>query len=85
MRESMIQEATATGEQIFKIVSDIEPVLAGVSRGDAVIACLSIAISVMNPDISPEKLHDGVSGCSKWICLFLSGDDAMGVPKEQLN
>lgn len=83
--EPIISEATATGEEIFEIVTRIEPALMGVSRGNAVIATLSIAVTLMNPDISPEQLGAAVSGASRWICLFLSGEERNELPKEMLN
>lgn len=84
MSDSIIGEAHASGEEIFELVSKIEPTLYGVERGKALIACLSIAVTIMNPDIEPEQLQECVSGASKWICLFLAGENE-GIPKEQLN
>jgi len=81
-----ISEAHASGEEIFELVSKIEPALYGVERGKALIACLSLAVTIMNPDIEPQQLQEAVSGASKWICLFISGRDYQGViPKEKLN
>lgn len=86
MSDSVITTAQATGEDIFELVNKIEPTLYGVERGTALIACLSIAITIMNPDIEPDKLRDAVSGASKWICLFLADEDyKAGTPGEMLN
>jgi hypothetical protein len=49
MANDMISMAKATGEEIFEIVTRIEPALMGVERGKALIACLSIAVSSMHP------------------------------------
>ena len=85
MTETMISTAHATGEEIFEIASRIEPALIGVPRGHAVISMLSIAITIMNPDISPEKLQEGVKGASEWICLFLADDPSQGQEPVLLN
>ena len=85
MTEAIISEARATGEEIYEVVSRVEPALVGVPRGHAVIAMLSIAVTIMNPDITPEKLQQAVQGASQWICLFLSEEPASDVPKEKLN
>lgn len=81
----LMQEASASSQTIFEIVSKIESVLLGEKRSDVVIACLSIALTLQEPDITAQQLHDGVSGASKWMCLFLSGDDPNQLPKALLN
>jgi hypothetical protein len=89
MSEPVITHATASVDEIFNIISALEPVLmeATTNRGHAIIACLSIAVSLQNPNVTPEQLHDAVDGASKWICLFLSEQEleGAGIPKEKLN
>lgn len=72
-----IHEATATGEQIFDIVKTMEPALFGVPRAHGIIACLTIALTLMEPRLTPEELQAGVRGASEWICLFLSTCESM--------
>ena len=71
MTENILSSATATGEEIFEVVSRLEPELIGLPRGHAVIALLSIVITVMNPDISAAKLKQLVQDTSEFICLGL--------------
>ena len=71
MLTSIISEATASGEEIHNLVQAIEPVLIGSSKGAGVIACLSIALSLQNPDLSPEDRVEGVQKVSEYICLWL--------------
>lgn len=77
----VIQEATATGESISAIISEIEPILYQLkaSRSQAVIALLALAITLQNPYISAEDVQEGVKGASEWICLFVSGKDTDAV------
>ena len=82
--KSFISEASATGEEIHAIVSALEPVLLGVPRSSAIIACLSIAITSMNPDISAEQLQAGVKEVSQFICMFLEEVEP-GLPREKMN
>lgn len=71
MLTSIISEATASGEEIHNLVAAIEPVLVGSSKGSAMIACLSIVLSLQNPNLSPEDRVEGVQKVSEYICLWL--------------
>ncbi len=73
MNTGMIEEVTATGEEIHAIVAGMGPFLITIPRGHAVIACLSIAITAMNPNITADELQAGVKGCSEWISLYVTG------------
>lgn len=82
--KGFISEATATGEEIHAIVSALEPVLLNVERSHAIIACLSIAMTIMNPDITAEQLQAGVKETSQFICMFLEEVEP-GLPREKMN
>lgn len=69
----MIEEFVTTGEQVYGVVSKMEPVLEGVSRKLAIVACLSIAITLMDPSIEPEDIQAGVREASQHLCLWLDG------------
>ena len=69
----MIEEYTTTGEKVYEVVSKMEPILEGVSRKLAIVACLSIAISLMDPQLEPEDIQIGVREASQYLCLFLDG------------
>ena len=76
---------SANGEDIFQIVQRLEHAMGEVPRAHAVIAALSIAVTMQKPDITEEKLQEAVKGASQWICMFLSMEESTGLPKEQLN
>lgn len=73
MQDGFIIEATASGEEIAKIVGGIEEVLQGVPKGHCIISLLSLVILMSKPDISTEDLHDTVEGASKYICMLMDG------------
>ena len=85
MQESDIISVQASGEDIFQIVQRIENAMGEIPLAHAVIAALSIAVTLQNPNISEEKLQQAVKGASQWICMFLSMEESIGLPKEQLN
>lgn len=68
-----IAEASATGDEIDSIIRVIEPVLheATDNRAHAIISMLTIAISIMKPEVTAEELQDVVKGTSQYICLAL--------------
>ena len=68
----MIESYAATGSQIYEVVQSLEPVLSNVDRKLAIISCLSIVITLMNPDISPDALQDCVKEVSQFICLQMA-------------
>ena len=82
----LIHETSATGAQIQDIVDAVGPVLEQWPRSHVLIACISIAILLTYPDITPEQLKRGVKWASQWICMFLEAEDETGkIPKALLN
>ena len=78
--------ASATGSQIQEIIEQIEPFLIDKPQHHVLIACLSVAILLMDPNISPEELQEGVKGASHYLVMFLSGmDDGVELSKEKIN
>lgn len=82
---SIIHESQVSGEEISRIVKQIEPSLDGIPRAHGIIALLSLAIIAMYPDITPEDLTMGVKEVSRHICLLLDTQNNGPVPKSQLN
>lgn len=82
--KSFVSQAVATGEEIHKIVSAIEPILVNVDRAHIIIACLSIALTVSKPDITPEQLQAAVRDTSQYICMILEEVDP-STPQERMN
>lgn len=85
---NMITEAFATGEEIGNIIMAIEPILFNRPRAHVMIACLSLVFTMMDPEITEEKLKEGMKGVSQWICLFLTNNQPSDTPegaKELLN
>lgn len=78
----MISEVTVPGDEIVGIALDLEEALDGVPRNHAIIALLSVVVTILNPDLSVQEIQDGVRGASEWLCLFLEGrggDEAVPV------
>lgn len=71
-------EETATGEEIHAVMKNLEMALKGVPRGHAVIACLAMVLSIMNPNLTEQQMKDGVYGASEWLATFLSYLDEGG-------
>lgn len=84
MSNSHIVESTATGQEIADIVAGVQEALLGVPRGHAIIACLSMALILQNPDISPEQLQSGIKDVSRYVCLLLEGEETP-LEKRMLN
>ena len=80
-----LHETSATGAEIQEIVDTVGPILEQWPRSHVLIACISIAILLTHPNITPEELQKGVKGTSQWICAFLGAEDSMRIPKELLN
>ena len=70
-----ISEVTASGEDVFRVVSEMEPILSNVPRDIAIISCLSMALVHMKPDLTTAQVVEGVRRTSEWICLLLSDAD----------
>lgn len=85
MSESIMRPVGASGPEIQRIVEGMEPFLMQFSRDQVLIACLSIAILIQDPDIAVENLQAGVKGASEWMCLYLSSLGEGTIPKEMLN
>lgn len=79
-----IVETTATGEEINVLVTAIEDTIMGAPRGHGIIALLSLTLMLMNPDITPDELQQGVRDTSQFICMLVE-DAATGVEQVTLN
>ena len=84
MTQNMIEEEICTGSEIYEVVARIEPALDGVSRKLAIVACIAIAVTAMNPDMTEDEVQAGVKGCSEWIALYVSGIGDK-LPREKVN
>jgi len=81
-----ITKKHASGVDISRIIHKMEPAIENEERHLVLIACLSIACLVMDPDLTPEQLTDGVAGASEWMSLYLANRNEDGVvPLSQLN
>ena len=76
-QKMFMSESFATGSEIFEVIQKLEPALDGVPRAHVVIAALSIALTVMHPNLSPEEIQAGVREVSQFICLWLSTTDTV--------
>ena len=71
-----IIEAKATGDEVARIIYErILPNVVNEERSKVIIALLTMTLSMMKPDITPEEIQEGVKGTSEYICLFLGDTD----------
>lgn len=82
---AVISEAFVSGEEIFQLVTKVEPHFDGLSIAVVVTACLAMAIQAMNPDLEAEEIQAAVKSTSEHICLWLDSLGEPSVPKEKLN
>lgn len=76
MINSPMSEAIATGEEVEKVINNLEIALDGEPRGLAVIALLSLSLVIQSPTISAEELQFSVKEVSRFICMLLDGTGA---------
>lgn len=73
----IIVGSSATGEEIERIiVSKLLPAIDNEERHKVIISLLTLAITILKPSVTAEEIQEGVQGCSQWLCLFLSEQDA---------
>ena len=83
---SEINKTTATGAEIGRIVEEVSPILSKEDPSHVLMACLSLAFVVQDPDITPDDLARGVRSASEHIALFLSAlYEPAEVPASQIN
>lgn len=82
---SFIREESATGEEIHKIISAIEPALMDFPPAHVAIACLTVAVVIQNPNISPEALQICIKETSQFMCLMLQTTQKEDEKKVVLN
>lgn len=75
MGETPVTYVTAPPRDIARIVQLIEAATEGEEPSYISIACMAVAICLEHPQISPEQLSQGITGCSEWIALFLTDTD----------
>lgn len=64
-------EVQVSSEDYQELIDNLIPAFAGYSRAHGIAACLTLALVIMNPDISAEELRDGVRGVSQWLAQFV--------------
>ena len=77
MIQPIIQEVSASGEDIQKIIfEDIAPVIEGKIQAHVILALLTLTILLMKPSIldDGDKLQAAVSHLSENIVMHLSDD-----------
>lgn len=73
MLNSITTSVTVGGEEIHNVINALEQTMMDkeVSKRNAVIACIAIALSIQYPDITPEDRVEGVKDISNYICLWI--------------
>lgn len=72
MSTGSIRYTKVSGVDVERIISKIEPHIEGEQRSHIMMACLIVAIGMLKPDITLDKLVEGVKGASEWISLFVA-------------
>lgn len=81
-----IRRTYATGSDIEAALEKMVPPMDGIEPGVVLLAALSLAFILQDPDIEPDDLTVGVKGASEWIALFLTTIHESGeTPKELMN
>ena len=76
MVTSMIIEARATGEEVTRLIYDkILPSVVEEDRSKVIIALITLSLTLMKPDMTPEELQRSVKETSQYICLILGDTD----------
>jgi hypothetical protein len=74
MVKPIIVEAKIPGNEVERIISQlIFPAVENEERSSVIISLLTLALTLMKPDITAEEIQEGVKGTSEWMVLFLSG------------
>lgn len=73
MQKVTLSEATATGEEIFALVAAIEPILENAPVSHCIMACLSIVLTLINPEATMVDVQAGIRDVSEYICLYMDG------------
>jgi uncharacterized protein YejL (UPF0352 family) len=78
LSKATIIRTEATPEEIDAISQELANVLDSIEapRGPAIISLISLAVQVMNPDITPHQLRDATLATSQYICALLAVDDS---------
>lgn len=74
----IISQQRAIGSEIREIAEELEPLLRNKKRASAVIALLSMAILLQEPELSIDQLQDIISDVSRRIAFLienLNSDD----------
>lgn len=62
----------ASGAEVYRLIEKISPTLDGESRGLVLLAALSLAFIVQDPEIDPEDLMNNVYETSQYVAMLLS-------------
>ena len=69
-------------EDIEEIIDDIQPMLVGQPRLHVILAMLTIALGLYNPDLTSDQLKKGIMDASEWMSTYV---DNQPLPKERMN
>lgn len=77
MSNQAITEVKISGDDddLHALILAMEPALLNARRSHALIALLSLALTIQNPDLTAEQMHKGVHEVSQFMCLWLSSLD----------
>jgi hypothetical protein len=67
-----LSHISTNGADVKALLDELAPILTDKDSGLVLMTSLSIAFLVQDPDISAEKLVDGIKAASEFIALYLS-------------
>jgi hypothetical protein len=71
----------ASSAELAEAIEKLEPIITDMDPNILIMACLSICLIILKPNIDFDGLQDGIAGASKWMAEHVdsleSFDDAL--------
>lgn len=77
--------AEADGAEIQEIMNEMRVLFQTRSIHSMLIACLTVAIIIEYPNITPEQIRDGVFETSQFMSLWVDKLEHGPIPPEKMN
>lgn len=75
MSNGIIITERMTGDDIMKIIANVEPILEGEKRSHAYMALIALALIILNPDLDGDQLQEAITSTSQFMCLAVTPPD----------
>lgn len=67
-----IEKVQATGPELWEMVSKMCDAVADYDSNKVMLAACALAVTLQNPNLTPEELKDGTQLASNTIAMFFS-------------